>query len=120
MTDAIIRMGIDPTAEIEKFNLVVEFSMDKIIEVDQGMDKAIGMTSGEKIIKGMQEHIKIRILEDEIIEVDIEETTEMIIMKEVEVGLEKGHIQVIFKGMTEVTATVGQGQDQEQAPIETE
>ena len=41
-------------------------------------------------------------------------------MKGVEVGLEKGHIQVILEGMTEATATVGQGKDQEQVPIETE
>ena len=51
--------------------------------------------------------------EDRIVEVDIEETIGMKIMKEVEDGLEKGHIQVISEGMTGVIATVYQGQDQE-------
>ena len=52
---------------------------------------------------------------------DIEETIEMKIMKEKEVGvgLEKGHTQVIVEGMTEATATVGQGQYQKQVLIET-
>ena len=43
--------GIDQIVEIEKSNLVVEFSMDKIIEVDQGMNKTIGMTLGEEILE---------------------------------------------------------------------
>ena len=53
MTDIMIRIGIDPIVEIEEFNLVVEFSMDKVTEVDQGMDKAIGMTSREEILEVM-------------------------------------------------------------------
>ena len=81
--------------------------MDGNIEVDQFMNKAIGMTLGEEILEAMQEHIKIRISEDRIIEVDIEETIEMIIMKEVGVGLEKGHIQVISEEMTGVVVIVG-------------
>ena len=44
----------------------------------------------------------------------------MNIMKEVGVGLEKGHIQITSEGMTEVIVIVGQGQDQEQVPKETE
>ena len=44
----------------------------------------------------------------------------MIIMKEVGVDLEKGHIQVISKEMTGVVVIVGQGQDQEWVLIETE
>ena len=79
--------------------------MDRIIEVDQGMDKATGMTLGEENLEAMQEHIKIS--EDRIIEVDIEETIEMIIMKEVGVGLEKGHIQAVSEEMTEVIVIVG-------------
>ena len=49
MTDVTIRIGMDPIAEIEEFNLVVEFSVDKIIEIGQGMDKATGMMLGEEI-----------------------------------------------------------------------
>ena len=63
--------------------------MDKIAELGQGMNKAIGMTLGEEILEAMWECIKIRILEDRIIEVDIEEIIGMKIMKEVGVGLEK-------------------------------
>ena len=40
------------------------------------------MTLGEEISEAMQECIKIKISEDRTIEVDIEETIEMIIMKE--------------------------------------
>ena len=39
-----IRIDTGQTVEIEKYNLVVEFNSDRIIEVDQGMDKAIRMT----------------------------------------------------------------------------
>ena len=49
MTDAIIRIGTGQIVEIEEYNLVAESNMDRIIEVDHGMDKAIGMTLGEKI-----------------------------------------------------------------------
>ena len=76
--------------DIEEYNLVVEFNMDKIIEVDLNMDKAIGLTLGDQILEVMQEHIKVRISEDRIIEVEIQETIEMIIMKEVGIGLRKG------------------------------
>ena len=41
-------------------NLVVELSMDKIIELDQGMNKTIGMNIGEKILEATQECTKIR------------------------------------------------------------
>ena len=40
----IIRIGTDQVVEIEEFHLVVEFSKDKITEVDQGINKAIGMS----------------------------------------------------------------------------
>ena len=48
----------------------------------------------------MWQHIKIGLLEDRIIEMDIEETIGMKIMKKVGVGLEKGHIQVTLQGTT--------------------
>ena len=54
----------------------------------------------------------MRIIEDRIIEVDIEETIGMKIMKELGVGLEKGYIKVIQEGMIEVAVGV-QDQDQE-------
>ena len=117
MIKETIRIGTGQIAEIEDYNLVVEFNTDRIIEVDQGMTRIIGMTIGGEILKGMWECIKIRTLGDKIIEVDIEETIEMT-MKEVGVGLEKSHTQVILEGMTEVTVTVGQGQDQEQVLID--
>ena len=44
LTDITIRKGINQIAEIEEFNLVVEFNMDRITEVDWGIDRAIGMT----------------------------------------------------------------------------
>ena len=84
------------------------------------MDRAIGMTIGEEVLEAAWEHIKIRISEDRIIEVDIEEIIGVVIMKEVEVGLEKGHTHVISEGMTGVVVIAGQGQDQEWVLIETE
>ena len=36
------RIGIDQVVEIEEFHLVVEFSVDKITGVNQGMNKATG------------------------------------------------------------------------------
>ena len=53
MTDAIIRIGTGWIVEIEEYSLVVEFNMDRIIEVDQGMDKAIGIIFGEEILEAM-------------------------------------------------------------------
>ena len=46
------------------------------------MNKVIGMTLREEILEAMSEHMKIIILEDRIIEVDIEEIIGMKIMKE--------------------------------------
>ena len=45
-----------------------------------------------------------KIIEDKVTEVDIEENIEMIIMKEVGVGLEKDSLQIMLEGMTEVIA----------------
>ena len=80
-----------------KYNLVVESNMDRIIEVDQGMDKALGITLGEEILEAVQGHIKIKISKDLLKEVKIEEIMEVIIMKEVGVGLEKGYTLSIYK-----------------------
>ena len=46
MIKGIIKIGIDQIAEIEEFNLVVEINVDRGIEVDQDMDKAIGNFRG--------------------------------------------------------------------------
>ena len=76
-----IRIDIDQIAEIGESNLAVEFSMGKTTEVDQGIDKDIGMTLGEEILEAAQEHIQIRILENRIIQVVIEEIIAMTITK---------------------------------------
>ena len=83
------------------------------MEVSQSMTKTICMTIGEEILDIMCECIRIRILEERIIVVDTEEIIGMKIMKEVGVGLEKGHIQVTLKGTTEAVVIVGQGWDQD-------
>ena len=77
------------------------------------MNRAVGMTLGEEILEAMWVHIKIRILEDRITEVDKEEIIEMKIMREVGVGLEKGHIQITLEGMADVIVLLGQDQYQE-------
>ena len=48
MIKEIIRIGIDEIMEIEEFSLVVQFSMDKILQVDHGMNKTIGMMLEEE------------------------------------------------------------------------
>ena len=58
MTDAImiremIKIGIHQIVEIGEFHLVVEYSVDKIKEAYQGMNRAIGMTLGEEILEVM-------------------------------------------------------------------
>ena len=53
MTDIAIRIDIDQIVVMEESNLVVEFSMDKITEVGQGMNKIIGMTLGEEFLEVM-------------------------------------------------------------------
>ena len=60
MRDITIRIGIDQIAEIEEFNLVVEFSMDRIAEVDWVMDRGIGMTMEEEISEVTWECIKAK------------------------------------------------------------
>ena len=77
MIKETIRIGIDQIAEIEESNLVVEYSRDKIREVDLGMNKTIGMAIGEEILEVMQECIRVRILGDRTIEVVAEEIIEM-------------------------------------------
>ena len=79
---------------------MVEFSVDKIIEIDQDMNRIIGIILEEIILKVTGECIiiiiRIRITEDRIIEVDMEETIGMKTMKEVGVGPEKDSFDVIM------------------------
>ena len=44
----IREIGMDQILEIEEFHLVVEYSVDKIIETDKGMNRIIGITLKEE------------------------------------------------------------------------
>ena len=55
---------------------------------------------GEDILEGIWD--QIRVIEDKTIEMDIEEITEVVIMKEVGVGLEKDGFQIMSERTTEV------------------
>ena len=96
MTRETIKIGLDQIAEIGEFHLVVGYSVDKIIVTDQDMKRIIEMTLGEEILEEIWE--QIRITEERIIEVDIEENIGMRIMKEVGVGLEKDNTETIIEG----------------------
>ena len=86
ITEEIIKIDIDQIAETG------EFSLEDKVEVDQGMNRIIGMIIGEEILEVMQECITI--LKDRKEEENEEFTgTRIIIEKEVGVGLEKDHFQ---------------------------
>ena len=53
MIKGIIKIGTDQKAEIEESNLVEEFNMDRIIVVDQDMDRLIGTTLREETLRVM-------------------------------------------------------------------
>ena len=55
MTKETIRTGMGQTAEIEEFHLVVEYSVDKHIEIDQGMNRIIEMTLGKEALEVVRE-----------------------------------------------------------------
>ena len=97
--------------EIGEYCSGAEYSIDRIIEIDQGTIRITEVTLEEETLKEISG--QIRFIEDKILEADREEITEMIIMKEVEVGLGIGNIQIILEGMIE--ATVGLDQVQELA-----
>ena len=100
MIKEIIKIDIDQTVEIGEYHLVVEYSMDRIIKIALGLTRTIEMTSGEEIIKGIWDQIKIT--EGKIIEVDKEEIIKVIIMKELGVGLKKDSIKKTSEETTEV------------------
>ena len=84
-------------------HLVVELSMDRIIEQGCNTLTIIEMTLEEEIV---EEH---KFIEVKILEVDIEVTIETTILEKVAVGLGKDNIQVILEGMIKVVI-VDQGQ----------
>ena len=99
MIRAIIRIDIDQIREIGEWHLEVEVSTDRIIE--EGCNIIIiiiEMILGEEFIE------ECKIIEVNILEVDIEVTIEMKTLEEVEVDLEKDNIQVILEGMIEAVA----------------
>ena len=103
MIRVIIRIDSDEIVEIGEHHSEVEVSTDRVIEEGCNMLILIEMTLGEKIL---EEH---KIIEVKILEVDIEPIIEIKFLEKVEVGLGKGNIQVILKGMIEAVAI---GQDQ--------
>ena len=75
--------------------------MDRITETDQGIIRTIEVIVEEEILEGICDQIRI-------IEVDTEKIIEMIIMKEVEVGLGIDTIQIIPEGMIEAIVGLDQ------------
>ena len=121
MTREIIRIDIDQIVEIGEFYLVVEFSVDKILEIDWDMNRIIGMILGQVILEVMWECIIIiiRIIEDRIKEVNIEKTIGMKIIEEIEVGPEKDDFQIIMtEGVIEAQEKVYLDQVQDWVLIE--
>ena len=51
VTKETIRTGTDQIVVIKEFHLVVEHNVDKIIEIDQGMNRITGMTVGEEALE---------------------------------------------------------------------
>ena len=51
MIREIIKIDIDQRVEIGEFHLVVEYSVDKIIETDWDMNRIIGMILGEETLE---------------------------------------------------------------------
>ena len=97
MVREIINIDIGQIVEIREYCSVVEYSMDRITETDQGIIQIIEVISEDGILEGICN--QIRIIEVKIIEVDTEETIEMIIMKEVKVGPGIDSILIIPEGM---------------------
>ena len=53
MVKEIIKTDIDQVVEIEEWRLVVEYNMDKIIEIALGIIRTIGMILGKEILEGI-------------------------------------------------------------------
>ena len=106
MIREIIKTDTGQIIKIGEYHSVMEYSMDRITETDQGIIRAIEVILEEGILEGMCD--QIRIIEVKTIEVDTEENIEMIIMKEVEVDLGIDSIQIIPEGMIEVIVGLDQ------------
>ena len=89
ITEEMIKIGIDQIAETGEVSLVNK------VEVDQDVNRIIGMIIGEEILEVMWEQTKS--LEDRI-EEDIKEIIglKIIAEKEIGVGLEKDNFQGIL------------------------
>ena len=90
-----MKIDIGQTLETGECHIEVELSKDKTIEEGQSMIKITTVTLGEKILE------ECKITEVRILEVDIEVTSGMTILEEVEVGLEKHSIQLTLGEMIE-------------------
>ena len=98
MIKEIIKIGIEQIVEMGECCSVVEYNMDRIIEIALGIIRAIEMVSGEEIWD------QVSIIEGKMTEMGIKEIVEMKIVKEVEVRLEKDSFQIMPEGKTEVVA----------------
>ena len=114
MVREFIKIDIGQIVEKGEYHSVVEYNMDRITETDQGIIRTIGVNLEVEILEEFFVHF--RIIEVKIIEVDTEEIIEIIIMKEIEVGLGIDSILIIIKGMIEAKV----GLDQVQKPVPTE
>ena len=95
---------------IGKCHIEVELISDKIIEEGHSMIKIREEVSGKATLE------EYTIIEVRILQVAIEVTLGMIILEEIEVGLEKDSFQVTLGEMIEAVVN----QDQEQVPIKIE
>ena len=100
MIKAIIRIDTDQMVVIGEYYLGVVLGKDRIIEEGLNMLIIMEITLGKEILG------KCKIMEVSIIEVDTEAIIEMTTLEEVEVGLEKNGIQVIFEGMIKAVVVV--------------
>ena len=101
MIREIIKIDIGPIVEMGECHSVVGYNMDRITATDQGIIRNIEVILEEETLEGICDQIRI-------IGVDTEEITEMIIMKEAEVGLGIDSIPIIPEGMIEVIVGLDQ------------
>ena len=113
MVREIFKMDTGQIVKIGEYCSVAEYNMARIVETDHGIMRTVKVNLEQEILEGISEQIQIT--EDKIKEVDIEKIIEMIIMKELEVGLGINNI-LIIEGTKEVTV----GLDQVQEPVWTE
>ena len=97
MIREIIKTDVVQIVEIGEYCSVVGYNVDRITETEQGIIRNIEVILEEEILEEICN--QIRIIEVTIIEVDTEGIIEMIIMKEVGVGLGIDNIQIIPEGM---------------------